>query len=97
MTILDMEGEVRFISSRVEPRQDIKNEKVRENEEIESGENNSTANESFYNLGFNEFKLNAKSNILIKNGLEPKTLTNLKQLSELLKMELYQKKKTFNI
>ena len=94
MTILDMEGEVRFISSRVEPRQDINNEKIRENEEIESGENNSTANESFHNLGFNEFKLNAKSNmLLIKNGLEPKTLTNLKQLSELLKMELYQKKK----
>ena len=31
--------------------------------------------------------------LLIKNGLEPKTLTNLKHLSELLKMELYQKKK----
>ena len=94
MTLLDMEGEIRFISSRVEPRQDIKYEKLRENEEIGKGENNSTANESFYNLGFNEFKLNAKSNmLLIKNGLEPKTLTNLKHLSELLKMELYQKKK----
>ena len=95
MTILDMEGEVRFISSRVEPRQDINNEKIRENEEIESGENNSTANESFHNLGFNEFKLNAKSNMkLIKNGVDPKTLTNLKHLDELLKMELYQKKKS---
>ena len=94
MTLLDMEGEVRFISSRVEPGQEeIKYEKVRENEEIEGGKNNSAANESFYNLGFNEFKLNAKSNMkLIKNGLDPKTLTNLKHLDELLKMELYQKK-----
>ena len=94
MTLLDMEGEVRFISSKVEPGQEeIKYEKVRENEEIGGGENNSAANESFYNLGFNEFKLNAKSNMkLIKNGVDPKTLTNLKHLDELLKMELYQKK-----
>ena len=94
MTLLDMEGEVRFISSKVEPGQEeIKYEKVRENEEIGGGENNSAANESFYNLGFNEFKLNAKSNMkLIKNGIDPKTLTNLKHLDELLKMELYQKK-----
>ena len=93
MTLLDMEGEFSFISSRVKPGQDIKYEKIRENEEIGGGEKNS--NESFYNLGFNEFKLNAKSNMqLIKNGLEPKTLTNLKHLSELLRMELYQKKKT---
>ena len=96
MTLLDMEGEVRFISSKVEPGQEeIKYEKVRENEEIGGGENNSAANESFYNLGFNEFKLNAKSNMkLIKNGVDPKTLTNLKHLDELLKMELYQKKKS---
>lgn len=92
MTLLDMEGELRFISSRVESRQDIKYEKVRENKEI-GGVNNSTVNESFYNLGLNEFKIKAKSNmLLIKNGLEPKTLTNLKYLSDLIKMELYQKK-----
>ena len=95
MTLLEGEGEVRFISNRVEPGEDSKNENLRENEEIEGEERNSTANESLYNLGFNEFKLNAKSNMqLIKNGLEPKTLTNLKHLSELLRMELYQKKKT---
>ena len=92
MTLLDMEGEFSFISSRVKPGQDIKYEKIRENEEIGGGEKNS--NESFYNLGFNEFKLNAKSNMqLIKNGLEPETLANLKRLSELIKMELYQAKK----
>lgn len=40
MTLLDMEGELRFISSRVESRQDIKYEKVRENKEIGGGVNN---------------------------------------------------------
>lgn len=93
MTLLEMEGEARFISSLLEPKNDINNIKEERRIEEFNGEKNVETNESFYNLGFNEFKLNAKSNMeLIKSGLEPKTLDNLKYLSQLIKFELYQTK-----
>ena len=91
MTHLELEGEASFITSRVEPKQE---KKVRVNEEI-GDEINSQGNQTDFKLGFDEFKLKAKSNMqLIKSGLEPKTLNDLKHLAELIKLELYQEKKS---
>jgi hypothetical protein len=87
MTLLEMEGEASFISSYSYDK-NIKNNNLRLIEE--ENEKKIDTNESFYNLGLNEFKMNVTSNMkLIKASLEPNLLQILNDLSQKVKLELY--------
>ena len=55
-------------------------------------------NESFSNLGLNEFKMNVTSNMkLIKTSSEFKIMENLNNLLQKIKLELYKKENTSSL
>ena len=87
MILLEMEGEAIFMSTRLYINK-AKNNKLRWLEdEIEK---KIETNESYYDLGINEFKMDVTSSmILIKNSLEPKILQILNNLSQMTNLELY--------
>ena len=60
MTDLEMKGEVLFISNpRIENNQNYKNLRIIE----ENEEKNFETNDSYYNLGLNQYKMNVTSNM----------------------------------
>ena len=82
MTTLEMKGEALFISSQLKQNNNsnIVEKHLRTIEEKNG--NKSETNESYNNLGLNEFKMNVSSNmVLIKTSFEPTTLENLNKLS----------------
>jgi len=86
MTSLDMEGEASFISNELNNSNRIDETQAKLNEE--KNEKKTDTNESYYKLGYNQFKMNVSSNIiLIQNKIEKSTLENLDKLSQLLKFE----------
>ena len=86
MTSLDMEGEASFISTEGNNLNQINETQIGVNEE--KNEKKIDTNESYYKLGYNEFKMNVSSNIiLIQNKIEKKVLENLGKLSKLFKFE----------
>ena len=86
MTSLDMEGEASFISN-----EQNNSNKINETQMELNGERNekkTDTNESYYKLGYNQFKMNVSSNIiLIQNKIEKNILENLDKLSKLFKFE----------
>ena len=96
MISLEMEGEAFFKSGPSTKNKNIHDEKeknLRLNEEIK-GKGNAT-NDSYYSLGFNEFKMNVKSNIeLIKNSIEPNILESLNKLTKQIIFEEYKQSNT---
>ena len=94
MTLVEMEGQASFISS-YSYNKNIKNNNLRLIEE--ENEKNVDTNESFYNLGLNEFKMNVTSNmVLIKTSSEPKIMENLNDLSQIINFELYNNESNSN-
>ena len=88
MTDLEMEGEVLFTSNlKAEKKQNYKNLRfIEENEE-----KNLETNESYYNLGINEYKMNVTSNMkLIETKNEPKTLEKLINLTHIINLIIYE-------
>jgi len=86
MTSLDMEGEASFISNDLNNSNRINETQTELNEE--KNEKKTDTNESYYKLGYNQFKMNVSSNIiLIQNKIEKSTLENLDKLSQFLKFE----------
>ena len=56
----------------------------------------SKTNNTYYSLGFNEFKMSVTSNMeLIQNNLEPNILENLKELTKTIIFEEYRKSKEY--
>ena len=85
MTSLEMGGQVSFIGDQMEK----ENKTTTKN----SDEKNIKTNSFFYKLGYNQFKMNISSNmILLSNKIEVKTLKNLNILSEKFNFE-----KTINL
>lgn len=93
MVLLEMKGEASFKSTPSEEKNILnnsKNKNHRLNEEIQRGTNN-----TYYNLGFNEFKMSVTSNMeLIQNNLEPNILENLKELTKTIIFEEYKNPKS---
>lgn len=86
MTSLDMEGEAFFFSNEQNNSNEINDKKIELNEE--KNEKKTDTNESYYKLGYNQFKMNVSSNIiLIQNKIEKNILVNLDNLSKLFKFE----------
>ena len=91
MTSLDMEGEASFISNE-------QNNSNKTNETLielnkEKNEKKTDTNESYYKLGYNQFKMNVSSNIkLIQNKIEKNILEDLNKLSKLF---VFEKSKSF--
>ena len=87
MNHLQMEGEAIFISNPPESKKDYN---IRLNEEINETENFVDSNESNYNLGFNEFRMNVVSNMeLISNEFSPNIIQKLTILSQIIKFEIF--------
>ena len=85
MTSLEMGGQVSFIGDQIEK----ENKTTTQN----SDEKIIKTNSFFYKLGYNQFKMNISSNmILLSNKIEVKTLKNLNILSEKFNFE-----KTINL
>ena len=93
MVLLEMKGEASFKSTPSEEKNILNNSKNKHhrlNEEIQRGTNN-----TYYNLGFNEFKMSVTSNMeLIQNNLEPNILENLKELTKTIIFEEYKNPKS---
>ena len=95
MILLEMEGEASFKSGPSEKKNitiNSKDKSVRLIEEIQEGEREREikTNESYYKLGFNEFKMNVTSNMeLIQNNIEPNILANLIELTKITNFEEY--------
>ena len=84
MNLLQMEGEALFVSSPPKSKKDIN---LRLNEEDKEIVKLVNANESYYNLGFNEFKMNVYSNMeLISNELSPNITQKLNLLSQMINL-----------
>lgn len=87
MNLLQMEGEALFVSS---PPKSTKNINLISNEEDNETEKLVNTNESYYNLGFNEFKMNVYSNMeLILNELSPDITKKLNLLSQMINLEIF--------
>ena len=90
MILLEMKGEALFLSSQLEQNNNnyIVDKQLRLIEE--ENEKKSETNQTYYNLGLNEFKMNVSSNmVLIKTASEPTTLQKLNKLSQIINLELY--------
>ena len=84
MILLEMEGEATFKNNPLESKKNI-NLKYKE-----KGEEKISANESYYNLGLDEFKMNVTANMeLIQITKDPLTLQNLNILCQMLNLEKY--------
>lgn len=87
MNLLQMEGEALFVSSPPESKKVIN---LRLNEEVNETEKLVNTNESYYNLGFNKFKMNVYSNMeLILNELNPNITQKLNLLSQMINLEIF--------
>ena len=87
MNLLQMEGEALFVSR---PPESKKDKNLRLNEEDNENEKLVNANESYYNLGFKEFKINVNSNMeIISNELSPNITQKLNILSQMINLELF--------
>lgn len=87
MNLLQMEGEALFVSR---PPLSQKDKILRLNEEDNENEKLVNTNESYYNLGFNEFKMNVNSNMeLISNELNPNITQKLNLLSQMINLEIF--------
>jgi len=91
ITSLEMKGEAIFKSPSSNKKEDLKNSKSKNLRLIEEEKDDEfETNETYSNLGFNEFKINVTSNMdLINNEIEPKILEKLKNLSKLISFEKY--------
>ena len=88
MNHLQMEGEALFTSRQPESKEDIN---LRFNEELNETGKFVNTNESYYNLGFNLFKMIVSSNMeLILNELSPKVIQKLNILSNMINLEIFQ-------
>lgn len=94
MTDLEMKGEVLFISNpRIENNQNYKNLRIIE----ENEEKNFETNDSYYNLGLNQYKMNVTSNMkLIQKKNEPKTLEKLNNLTQYMNFTIYENLTSIN-
>ena len=88
---LKMEGEALFKSFSSETNNNIKNIQNKNLRIIEETEKKHLeTNESYYNLGFNEFNMNVTSNMeLINNEINKKIIDKLNEISNLIKFEIY--------
>lgn len=87
MDHLQMEGEALFISGPSESKKDLN---LRLNEEVNETEEFVNTNESNYNLGFKEFRMNVSSNMeLILNELSPNIIQKLTFLSQMINLEIF--------
>ena len=88
MNLLQTEGEALFVSR---PPESKKDKHLRLNEEDNEIEKLVNTNESYYNLGFNEFKMNVNSNMeLISNVLSPNITQKLNILSQMINLEMFE-------
>ena len=87
MNHLQMEGEALFINKPPESKKDLN---LRLNEEANETEKNVNTNESYYNLGFDQFKMDVASDMkLILNELSPNIIQKLNSLSQLINLEIF--------
>ena len=87
MDHLQMEGEALFISSPSRSKNDLN---LRLNEEVDENETFVNSNESNYNLGFNEFRMNVSSNMeLILTELNHNIIQKLTILSQKINFEIF--------
>ena len=87
MNHLQMEGEALFINKPPESKKDLN---LRLNEEVNETEKNVNTNESYYNMGFDQFKMDVASDMkLILNELSPKIIQKLNNLSQLVNLEIF--------
>ena len=92
ITALEMKGEALFKSFSPDIIDEPKNKEHANLRFIsETEEKNLETNESYYKLGFNEFKMNVTSNMeLIHSGKDPKILDKLNAISNLISFEKYE-------
>jgi len=92
ITFLELKGEALFKSFSSEKNNNSQNNNLRQNSETE--ENNLETNESYHNLGINEFNMNVTSNMeLIYNEIDQKILDKLNAISKFISFEKYQEAK----
>ena len=90
ITSLEMKGEALFKSfSSENSKNNSKNNNLRQNSETD--EKKLETNESYYNLGLNEFNMNVNSNMeLIYNEIDQKIVDKLNLISKFISFEKYQ-------
>ena len=89
ITNLELKGEALFKSFSSEKNNNSKSNNLRRNSETD--ENSLESNESYYNLGFNEFNMNVTSNMeLIYNEIDQKIMDKLNAISKFISFEKFQ-------
>ena len=94
ITFLEMKGEALFKSFNLDKKNELKYSKINSLRLIEElQEKKMETNETFYNLGFNQFNMNVTSNIkLIKNEINSKIINKLNDISKIISFEKYEEK-----
>ena len=96
ITSLEMKGEAIFKSISPKKKDDSKHNEKKNLRSVEEETKyiNFETNETYNNLGFNEFNMNVTSNMeLIHNEIEPKILEKLIKISKLISFEIYKEPK----